>query len=316
MQLKQEILAELERHGATPVSGQALAQKFGVSRNAVWKAVQALKQQGYLISSATNRGYQLEPGSDILRADTISALLQEQLPVYVYSSLDSTNSEAKRLLVSGTRCPFLVAAEEQTDGRGRRGHAFYSPPGAGLYMSLAMSPAAALDHALCVTAYAAVCTARAIEQLTGRLCKIKWVNDLYFEEKKVCGILTEAMTDFESGDVDAVVIGIGVNLHPFAVPEDLRDVVGCLDTPAIKNNLAAEITRQLLRFDARDRRFVEEYRRRSMVLGKTVQFTRNGQILCGVATEIDDTGALHVQLENERVVLRSGAIQLCADAAR
>ena len=90
----------------------------------------------------------------------------------------------------------------------------------------------------------------------------------------------------------------------------------CLDTPAIKNNLAAEITRQLLRFDARDRRFVEEYRRRSMVLGKTVQFTRNRQILCGVATEIDDTGALHVQLENERVVLRSGAIQLCADAAR
>ena len=316
MILKQEILAALERSPDAPLSGQALAQQFGVSRSAVWKAVNALKREGYEISSATNRGYRLEKDSDRLSADRLAADLGETLPVRVFRSLDSTNNEAKRLLAGGMRCPFLVAADEQTGGRGRSGHAFYSPAGAGLYMSLAMAPGAALTEALRITAYAAVCTAQAIEMLTDRSCGIKWVNDLYLDGKKVCGILTEAITDFESGGVDAVVIGIGVNLHPAEVPAELREIVGFLDAPPVKNKLAAEITRRLLRFDARQTEFVAEYRRRSTVLGKKVQFESDGRTAEGVAAEIDDSGALLVQTADGRsAVLRSGTVRVIENGA-
>lgn len=242
----------------------------------------------------------------VLDAALLRARLKDAaLPVYCYESLDSTSAECRRRHAAGqTRC--LVLAGTQTAGRGRGGKKFYSPAGAGLYMSL-LFPAAGSEG---LTPYAAVCAAEAVEKLSGLRCGIKWVNDLFFGDKKVCGILAERLGK-------CVVFGIGINLASAAVPEELRDIMGCLGLEAseasrLREALAAEIANGLLAWPPADAGYMEEYRRRSVVLGRRVRFRKNGAETDGIAVEIGDDGALAVDTLTERVVLRSGEISLCS----
>lgn len=310
MALKDDILEYLLAHPGDNISGQALAGMFGVSRSAIWKAVNALKNDGWEISSGTNRGYQLSPQSDKLSAARVSSLMGDRsVPVYVFDTIDSTNSEAKRRAAAGERS-FLVIADCQTGGRGRRGKSFFSPPGSGLYMSLALSPDWDISDSVNITSYAAVCTAKAIEKLCSVHCGIKWVNDVYVGRRKVCGILTEAVTDFETGHVTSVVVGIGINLLPSAVPPELRDIVGFIGCEGVRNALAAEICLSLLEYAPGDMSYMDEYRRLSVVLGRTVSYVSSGQIRSGTAVDIDDSGGLVVDLGGRREILRSGEISL------
>lgn len=309
MGLKEEILALLETHRGESISGQVLAQRFGVTRSAVWKAVSALKAQGYAIDSVTNRGYRLTTDGDRLSAAAIRAELETVVPVYVYESIDSTNAEAKRRISQGER-NFLVVADGQSGGRGRQGKSFFSPAGSGLYMSYAFSPAMALESAVSITSYAAVCAAEAIEALCGKRCGIKWVNDLYLEGKKVCGILTEAVTDLESGQVASVVVGLGINMTPSAVPEELRSIVGFVDAAGLRNALCADIVDRLVRFDPEDKRYMQAYRDRSVVIGRAVSFVLNGVETEGTAVDILDDGGLVVDCGGTRHTLHSGEISL------
>ena len=309
MMLKDKVLGALLDARGEELSGQALAERFGVSRSAVWKTVKALRAEGADIASGTNRGYRLSPDCDLLSAARIRSLLGPTLPVYVYQSIDSTSNECKRRLSQGEeRC--LVLAVEQTGGRGRRGKAFFSPGGAGLYMSLAMPMDMALSSAVGVTAYAAVCVASAIREVTGRRCGVKWVNDLYLDGKKVCGILSEAVAGLEAGAVGSVVIGVGVNLHPSAVPPELEDIVGFLGCGAVKNELCAAIAARLQRFDPADKSYMTEYRALSIVLGQEVRYCLDGVEKHGVAEAIGDDGALHVRTPSGVDVLRGGEVSL------
>ena len=220
------------------------------------------------------------------------------LPVYAFDTIDSTNTECRRRLNAGeARC--LVLADAQSAGRGRRGRSFFSPAGAGLYMSLAFRPEGGPAAAVGVTTCAAVCAAEAIETLTGLRCGIKWVNDLYLDGKKVCGILTEAIGE-------AVVVGIGVNLTPSAVPEELRNIVGCLGREGIRDQLAGGLARRLLCYRSGNTAHMAEYRRRSVVLGRRVRFGDSA----GLAAAIEDDGALAVDTAGGRVLLRAGEISL------
>ena len=250
MSLKRQILIELENSRDAALSGQLLAERFGVSRNAVWKAVNALKADGYEIASTPNRGYQLSSVCDRASEDGIRALLDfPDCTVRVVETVDSTNSMGKRLFANGESAPLIIVAEEQTAGRGRRGRTFFSPRGAGLYMTVALVPGQAVESVLGITAYAAVCVTEAILRLTGQSTQIKWVNDVFWNGKKICGILTEAMTDFESGTVESLLVGIGINLHPIEVPSEWKEIVGFLGCEEpIKNRLAAEIANALLRY--------------------------------------------------------------------
>ncbi len=316
MSLKSNLLAELETHRDTALSGQTLAERFGVTRNAVWKAVNALKSEGYAVESTPNRGYRLAPDTDRLSAEGIRATLQADIPVYCFESLDSTNNEAKRRLAGGEAGPFLIAAEEQTAGRGRLGRAFCSPRGTGLYITVALASGGSAESALGVTAYAAVSVADAVERLTGRQTRIKWVNDLFLGDKKVCGILTEAVTDFESGMLESLLVGIGINLRPGEIPVELQDTVGSLDcaTPA-KNRLAAAITDALLAYPPASPGYLSAYRARSLTLGRHVRWRQGEQSGEGVAVDIDSTGALVVQSnDGTRVTLRSGEVALLPEA--
>lgn len=316
MSLKSSILAALEQNREAALSGQALAQRLGVSRNAVWKAVNMLKEEGYDIASTPNRGYQLSPLCDFVSEAGIRALLENPtLPIYTLDTVDSTNNEAKRLLASGAPEPFLVVAGEQTAGRGRLGRVFFSPRDAGLYMTVALAPKQSMENALGITAYAAVCVAEAIQRLTGLSARIKWVNDLFVNDKKVCGILTEAVTDFESGTVESLLVGIGVNLRPTAVPKEWTDIIGFLgcDSP-LKNRLAAEVANTLLRYSPENTDYFQIYRERSLTLGMRVLCSQGNRSFSGVAIAIDDVGALVVQTDaGETVTLRSGEAKLIAE---
>ena len=317
MALRDELLAELEKRRGEDVSGQALAERFCVSRSAVWKAVNALRASGFAIDSTPNRGYRLRAEDDRLSAAGVRAALSEKyanLPVRVYDTLDSTNREAQRLLAAGADCPMLLLSEEQTAGRGRRGRAFYSPAGEGLYMTLALRPRAALSQAALLTAAAAVAVAQAVEAVAGRECQIKWVNDVYLDGRKLCGILTEASGSFEEDTLRSACVGVGVNVRTRDFPAAFADRACSLwPQPVSRNRLAAEIAARLLDFasDLAARRFLDEYRRRSLVLGRTVAFMRGGEEGRALAVGIGRDGQLLVRrADGSEEALNAGEVRI------
>jgi len=297
MKLKDSILQALEENRESAISGQALASRFGVSRNAVWKAVNALREEGIAIESTQNRGHKLSPAYDRVTVSGLQALMGTQgVAVHCLALVDSTNNQAKRLMVAGEAAPFLVVAEQQTAGRGRQGRTFYSPPQAGLYMTLALGIGQLAEDALGVTAFAAVAVAEAVYAVCGVKTSIKWVNDLFYQGKKVCGILTEATTDLETGTMESLLIGIGLNLRESDVPQELRDVVGHLGCAgAVKNRLAAEITARLLAYQPLSTAHLAAYRAHSLTLGQRVVCQSGGVSIEGLAEDIDTNGALLVR---------------------
>jgi len=323
MSLKNKILVDLENCREADLSGQALAEKYKVSRNAVWKAISALKRDGYDILSSTNRGYRLSPDCDRLSAEKIASLLDDKtISVKVFDTVGSTNDEAKKLLSQNPGGNFFVLAEEQTGGRGRQGKQFFSPKGSGLYMTLALSRKIPLAEALGITAYAAVCVVKAIKQITGRDTQIKWVNDIFLDDKKICGILTEAVSDFESGTVSAVVVGIGINIRRADVPENLKDIVGFLSCynsvchnsvchNSVKNSLAAAVANALSRYEPGNSDYLSDYKKLSYVLGKEITYTVNNVPFSGRAVDFDKDGGLVVRTAAGTIeTLKSGEISV------
>ena len=217
------LLQLLTRHPGQAVSGQQLAQALGISRAAIWKAAKALEAEGYQITGCSGQGYTLSPHADLLTAEAVQAAAPPGLlpRVECCPVLDSTNRRAAQLALEGAPHGTVILAGEQTAGQGRRGRRFASPAGKGLYLSLILRPEGwSLPDTLAVTGSAAVAVRQAVQQLCGIRLGIKWVNDLYYNGKKVCGILTEAFTSLESGQIDHLVVGIGLNLT--AGPEVLR----------------------------------------------------------------------------------------------
>lgn len=316
--MKEAVLQYLEMHRGSTVSGQELANRLGVSRAAVWKAVKALETEGHRIAAGTNKGYLLECHSDVLSSQDIrSALLPEyrDCTILTERSVHSTNTLAKQLAAEGAGNRTILLAEEQTGGRGRRGRSFYSPARTGLYMSLILRPQMEMEKLLVVTVAAAVAVCEAIEELTSCRTEIKWVNDIYLNGRKICGILTEAVSDFESGTAESVIIGIGVNvgMPSGGFPADLQGIAGSL-LPArvLRNRLAAAIVNRLLSYveELPEKAFLEAYRKRSMALGKRVLFLQDGEWREGLAEQIDSDGRLIVKTACGQIPLRAGEMKL------
>ena len=229
-----------------------------------------------------------------LSAERIAAALERpELPVYVYAQLDSTSEECRRRLAAGQR-QCLVLAQAQSGGKGRSGKQFFSPEG-GLYMSIALPLG---GDAAMLTCRAAVAAAEAVEAVTGIVCGIKWVNDLYLDGKKVCGILAEAVGD-------AAILGIGINLMPRPLPEELQETVGFLDCGDVREALAVALTKRLL---APDTGYMERYRQRSLVLGRELLCRCGDREFTARALAIDDQGGLVVEGPAGRETLRFGEV--------
>ena len=319
MSTKNDVLYVLECERGRYLSGQELASRLDISRTAVWKAVKSLEEDGHKILAVTNKGYMLDGSSDMLSEQGIRVNLAEKYAaneIIIMSVTDSTSTQAKKLVMDGAAHGTLVLADEQTAGRGRQGKSFFSPRGEGLYMSIILKPHPNMKELQMITIAAAVSVCQAIEKLTDKKPQIKWVNDLYLDGKKVCGILSEAVMDFESGGIESIVVGVGVDcaINEEAVPEELRGIVGSLETKNLsRNKLAAEIASGIL--DGFDRlaenSVIDEYRSRSMMLGKYISFQRNNEKLQGIVTGISDSGNLLVRLANGKdLVLNSGEVTI------
>ena len=212
MSVKSSVLAYLESQKSSYVSGEELAARLSCSRTAVWKAIQSLRQEGYAIKAVTNKGYLLEKDSGLLSAEVISSYLSSpDIPVMVYKEVSSTNLLLRRkALESVPSLPdgSMVLAESQSAGRGHLGRGFFSPEKSGLYLSILYHPKALFAQSRLVTAAAAAAVWEAVHSVCGYDLDIKWVNDLYFQGKKVCGILTEGSSSFETGELDCIITGI------------------------------------------------------------------------------------------------------------
>lgn len=323
MKVWEQVLQELQRQAGKNVSGEELAGSLGVSRNAVWKAVKKLQAQGYSIDAGTNRGYCLQNNSDVLTAERIRSYLPDEykgVAIEFHSLIDSTNRRAKDLAAEGHPEGLVVVAEEQSAGRGRRGRSFFSPGKSGVYVSFLFRPTFSVSESLYLTTAAAVAAAEAIEASTGVTAQIKWVNDVFCHQKKVCGILTEASVNMESGLLDYAVTGIGFNLREpqGGFPEEIRTVAGSIyekgQTPGadVRSRLIAGMIERFFGYyrTLTERSYMEEYRRRSFLIGQRV-YTLQEPVLTGTAVDVDDEGHLILELDNgERRVLSSGEVSV------
>ena len=322
--VKQEVLAALDAVRGRYISGQELAVQLGVSRTAVWKAVAALRRDGIPIEAVTNRGYTLAQSVDVLNAAAVAVQLDEAtvkaLQIEVVDRLPGTNAALRSRADAGAREGLVLIAQAQSAGRGRGGHSFYSPPG-GLYMSILLRPEIGARQAVGLTAMAAVAAARAAERLCGVPITIKWVNDLWKNGKKVCGILTEAALDLESGMLDYAVLGLGFNVIAPAEgwPDDLRDVAGALydgtPAPGARAMLAAAFLNEfwpLYRAGLRGG-YLDEYRSRQALVGRQVLVTpRQGEPRQAAALGINDEWKLIVRFtgESRPTALSSGEVSV------
>ena len=262
---------------------------------------QILAAQGYALEAAPRRGYRLA-GGDPFCAEAVG---EYDAPIHLYDKLESSNRTAKTLALEGAPHGTMVLTSQQTAGRGRLGRRFESPAGKGIYLSLVLRPGLPMTEAQAVTASAAVAVCRAVKRLCGLDLGIKWVNDLYYNGKKVCGILTEAGADIESGQLEWLVVGIGLNLtsRPEDWPEELRPIAGSLypggPAPVSRAALAGAIARELLglcpAFDCLD-----EYRTRCFVPGHWVTVCTGTESYAAKAVAIDDAGRLIVAREGGR----------------
>ena len=308
--LQDEILSLLRSEPDTYRSGEEMSRQLGVSRAAVWKAVEALRRAGYEIVSAPNRGYRLSAAPDDLRAGELTAALSGHLvgrEVVCLDTVDSTNSEVKRRAADGAMEGLAVISDEQTAGRGRRGNAFQSLKGKGLFCSVLLRPQVALDALSQLTAWTAVAVCRAIETCCGLTCGIKWTNDIILDGKKLCGILTELEFEAESAAAVAVVVGVGVNvgqtdadfgpdLSPIAT-----SLTQALGRPVRRAELAVHLITALdemyAAFPQGKNEYLAEYRRRCVTTGHEVALVRpDGGREPAFAQEVDDDFALVCRL--------------------
>ena len=226
--MKAEILKML-RETDGYVSGQELCNKFGVSRTAVWKAINQLKENGYEIEAVQNKGYHLLSAPDIMdktELESIHATEWAGCEIYYFDSIDSTNTKAKELAEEGHPSGTLVVADRQTAGKGRRGRSWESPTGIGIFMTLMLKPEINPNNASMLTLVAAMATTRAIRRVTGVPAMIMWPNDIVMNGKKVCGILTEMSAQFDY--INHIVIGIGINVHNEDFSEEIAKTASSL----------------------------------------------------------------------------------------
>lgn len=309
--VKEEILKALRSSGGY-VSGQELCEKLGVSRTAVWKTVTKLKEEGYEIDSVSNRGYRLRNLPDVMTEAEIGSRLRTKIMgrnCVCFESTDSTNIQAKRLAEQGAPHGTLVCAEMQTEGRGRRGRAWSSPPGEAVYMSLLLRPRVSPEHASMLTLVMGLAAARACNELLGRdAVGLKWPNDLVIDGKKAAGILTEMNTEIDC--IHYVVIGTGINVNTRTFPEELSQAVS-LYQAAGQRLLRAELIALCMeyfekyyeQFEKTEdlRELKEEYEKLLVNKGNQVCVLEPGREHTGTALGINDRGELLVELPDGQV---------------
>lgn len=327
--VKDKVLEMLDGHKGTYYSGQDLAEQLQVSRTAIWKAITNLRNEGYEIEGSTKLGYCMAENTDVLHKEKIQKSLSKEAQrfyrVETVKTIDSTNLAVRERGICGEAEGLCIVAEEQTAGKGRRGKSFASPKTTGVYLSILLRPQLSFEKSVLITTAAAAAAARACEQVNENLAEkevqIKWVNDLFLNNRKICGILTEGFLSMETRGLDYAVMGIGFNLCPpeQGWPEEIEGIAGSLFEeryPAgSRNRLVSAFLNEFLPYyqNLEERAFLEEYRSRQLAMDKdVVVLEADGSKRNAHVIGVDDMCQLLVRYEGteEIFALNSGEISV------
>lgn len=314
-----EIILQFLKDSKDYLSGEDLSKRLGISRSAIWKNINSLRDSGYVIESVTNRGYRIVNSSNALTPGEISEGLETQMfgsQITVFAEIDSTNEEAKRQALAGAAHGCLFVAEQQNGGKGRLGRIWTSPPKTGLWFTLLLRPDAAPAQVANLTLLAGLAVCRAIHTCTGCDTKIKWPNDIVIGSKKVCGILTEMTAEIDK--VHFAVLGIGINVNNESFPEELSVKATSLQIEsgepvsrvALLQNILKELEVLYTEYFIQGKNnWLAEYRQVCVSLNRTVSTMRGQEKIIGTAVDITEGGELVVQTApGEQVVINSGEV--------
>lgn len=308
-----KVLLKLRENGNSFLSGEKLSEYLGVSRTAVWKYINNLKKEGYVIEASSKKGYRLLPGQDILNEYEIGLKLETRImgrKIHCPGSVDSTNNHAKKLAFVGAEEGTLVVADSQTSGKGRLGKSWASADKKGICMSVILRPVIPPEEVQIITLAAAVAVVKALEGSAGISAGIKWPNDIILSNRKVCGILTEMTCEMEA--VNYVVLGIGINVNQSYedFPHEIRNTAGSIKEYLIEKGV--EYTQEFLRCEIIQKILFEleqiyikisnsdfadiisEWKKYSVTLGKEVRVISKSGTYTGIAEDITTDGRLVV----------------------
>lgn len=314
MKTDERILHFFAEHEGEYLSGETLAKNLDISRAAVWKVIKKLTEQGHTIDSQHHVGYRYQSGK-VLSVPMIRQLAHSDWQIKLFDVIDSTNTYAKEALTRGDITKLtMIIANQQIGGRGRLGRTFVSPADTGLYISFALPlPVGISVVPGLLTTGTAVAVSRAIKKTIGIELDFKWVNDLLFKNRKVGGILTEAVMDFESQQVSAIVVGIGLNLQqPQNLDAMLTNKVGGMveHLTVSRNVIVATLFDEFVKLYAEytDGSFLMAYRQRNIVINQTVTVKYGKELVTGIAKAIDEQGQLLVDTGDVIRTINSGEV--------
>ena len=322
---EQEILRLLKKKSHSYLSGQALSKTFGISRTAIWKHINAIKEMGYAIEASPAKGYRLDPDKLPFNAFEISSNLKTSFigkDISFYKDIGSTNEIAREFAIKGAQEGFAVTADSQTKGKGRLGRKWESPAGMNIYTSIILRPSISPVFAPQLTLVAAVAVAKAISEFLNPptppfdkmgewgFLSVKWPNDILINSKKAAGILTEMNS--ETDRINFVIIGIGVNINMTKelFPEELRPIATSLKQETGKEISRIDFIQMLyLNMETWYKRYLKhgfEPIRKAWtgyfnMAGKVVKVRQMDKTIEGVAMGIDDNGALLLREKNGNI---------------
>ncbi|NLL82533.1 MAG: biotin--[acetyl-CoA-carboxylase] ligase [Tissierellia bacterium] len=319
--MKKKIL-ELLRESEGFISGEKISEEFGVTRAAIWKNINSLKEDGYEIESISRKGYRLLSSPDILSYEEIKSYLSTQFTgrkIYYYDTIKSTNKMAKEIAHNEEE-GVVIVAEEQLEGRGRLGRTWESPKKKGIYFSIILKPQVHPMKVSKLTLVGAAAVNLALEEM-GVTSNIKWPNDILIKGKKVCGILTEMSSELNMINYVVMGIGINVNLDRNEIPEDLQDKATSLKIESKdeinRKKLMALILNKFEKFylpfkeDGEILQAIEVCRKNSAVIGNEVQILNGSTKKLGRALDINDAGELVVEFTDGKIQsILSGEISI------
>ncbi len=320
--VKEKVYSVLRENCGEFVSGEFIAEGVNVTRASVWKSINALKDDGFAIESVTNKGYRLLKGADVITktgiTDYLCGELKSLIDITVEKQVESTNKTVREKAVSGAAEGCFVVSGMQTSGKGRMGRSFFSPEDTGVYMSLLLRPGIKPEDAVLITTAAAVSVCEAMEKLGVSNPGIKWVNDIFVNDKKVCGILTEASFDIENNRLEYAVLGVGANIYAprDGFPEELREIAGGIfeeEQDDLRNKFIAYFLNSFFGYykNLSDRMHSGEYKKRCFVIGMEADVVSGESKRHCRVLDVDENCGLYVEFDNgECSKINSGEISL------
>ena len=318
--MKEEILLLLKNTQGF-ISGEEICKKFGVTRASIWKNIDQLKKQGYIIESSTRKGYRLLATPDVITKEELKSIIRTQVigsDIEYYDQVDSTNNEAKKLARKGAKDGTLVVANCQTQGKGRLGRNWISPKDTGIWMSIILTPNIMPSQVSCMTLIAGLDMCQTINKTTGLTASIKWPNDIIVHSKKVCGILTEMSAEMQR--INHIIIGIGVNVNTMHFDHTISHATSLMLEGQQKYERKMIIKEFLEEFDKSYALynqecsfvpFLDRYRENCMTLGKEVKIMTNTDEYVAYAKDILADGSLLVETDTkEEKVIVAGEVSV------